>query len=139
MVDQRFIFAVHIMTALAFRGERMDSQALARSVNTNPVVVRRLLLALRRAELVTTFAGRTGGATLAKPAKRISLLEIYHAIGPRPVICIRQRKAWRPCPVSCNFRSAMTSVAASVEQAMRRKLRGVSLERLVHEIERTQR
>ena len=33
------------------------SQTLAASVNTNPVVVRRLLLALRRAGLIETFAG----------------------------------------------------------------------------------
>ena len=47
------------MTALAFSpGEVIGSQTLAASVNTNPVVVRRLLLALRRAGLIETFTGK---------------------------------------------------------------------------------
>ena len=59
MVNQQFTFAVHIMTALACAPGLMDSQTLAASVNTNPVVVRRLLLALRRAGLIETQAGQT--------------------------------------------------------------------------------
>ena len=55
------------MTALAFSpGEVIGSQTLAASVNTNPVVVRRLLLALRRARLIETFTGKHGGARLRK-------------------------------------------------------------------------
>ena len=67
MVNQQFTFAVHIMTALAFSPEEViGSQTLAASVNTNPVVVRRLLLALRRARLIETFTGKHGGARLRK-------------------------------------------------------------------------
>ncbi len=66
MVNQQFTFAVHIMTALACAPGLMDSQTLAASVNTNPVVVRRLLLALRRAGLIETQAGKNGGARLGR-------------------------------------------------------------------------
>ena len=138
MVNQRFNCAVHIMTALAFHREQMGSRSLALSINTNPVVVRRLVLALRDAGLVKTSVGRCGGARLAIPARRITLLNIYHAIEPRPVIPMGKRKPWRHCPVSCNMKFVMSPVVAAVEKAVRRRLREISLEQLVHAIERNQ-
>ena len=135
MVNQQFTFAVHIMTALAFSpGEVMGSQTLAASVNTNPVVVRRLLLALRRAGLIETFAGKHGGARLRREPNRISLVDIYDAVESRPVIPVNERKVSRYCRVSCNMKSIMSSVAESTEQAVRKHLRGITLAELVDKV-----
>ena len=135
MVNQQFTFAVHIMTALAFSPEEViGSQTLAASVNTNPVVVRRLLLALRRARLIETFAGKHGGARLRKKPTHISLVDIYDAVESRPVILINERKALRQCRVSCNMKSIMSGVAESTEQAVRKHLRGITLAQLVHKV-----
>ena len=134
MVNQRFTFAVHIMTALAFAGKLLDSQTLARSVNTNPVVVRRLLQGLRRAGLVETHAGKYGGFKLSKSPSRISLLDIYEAVQSRPLIAISERKASRHCRVSCNMKRIMMSVAEAAEDAVRRRLRGITLRQLVQQV-----
>ena len=134
MVNQQFTFAVHVMTLLAFSGEKMDSRTLATSINTNPVVVRRLLQALRGAGLVTTEAGRSGGSRLRKTPSRISLLEIYQAVQPHPVILPNERKVWRRCRVSCGMKQIMYSVAESAESAVRRRLRGIKLSTLVRQI-----
>jgi Rrf2 family protein len=135
VVNQQFTFAVHIMIALAFSPEEViGSQTLAASVNTNPVVVRRLLLALRRARLIETFAGKHGGARLRKKPNRISLVDIYDAVESRPVILINERKALRQCRVSCNMKSIMSGVAESTEQAVRKHLRGVTLAQLVRKV-----
>ena len=135
MVNQQFTFAVHIMTALAFSpDEVMDSQTLAASVNTNPVVVRRLLLALRRAELIETYAGKHGGARLGKKPERIRLVDIYDAVESRPVIPINERKVFKPCDVSCQMKNIMSTVAESTEQAVRRHLRGITLAQLVRKV-----
>jgi Rrf2 family protein len=134
MVNQQFTFAVHIMTMLAFAGEKLDSRKLAASVNTNPVVVRRLLQALRRAGLVATAAGRHGGSRLTKGAARISLLEIYDAVEPRPVIAINRRQAARTCVVSCNMKEIMSCVAEGAEEAVRRHLRGINLQQLLRKV-----
>jgi Rrf2 family protein len=136
VVNQQFTFAVHIMTALAFTpDEVMDSQTLAASVNTNPVVVRRLLLALRRAGLIETYAGKHGGACLRQKPNRISLVDIYDAVHSRPVIPINERKALKHCDVSCQMKSIMSGVAESTERAVRKHLRGITLARLVRKVQ----
>jgi DNA-binding IscR family transcriptional regulator len=44
----RFAMAVHVLAVLAYKdGDRVTSELLAHSVNTNPVVIRRLLLTLQ--------------------------------------------------------------------------------------------
>ena len=135
MVNQQFTFAVHIMTALACSpGELLDSSTLAASVNTNPVVVRRLLLALRRAGLVETYAGKHGGACLRGKPERISLGDIYGAVEARPVIQINERKASRRCDVSCQMKSIMGSIAESTERAVRKHLCGITLAQLVRKV-----
>ncbi|HZE57275.1 MAG TPA: Rrf2 family transcriptional regulator [Chthoniobacterales bacterium] len=132
MVNQQFTFAVHILTVLAFSpGEVIGSQILAASVNTNPVVVRRLLLALRRARLIETFTGKHGGARLRKKPREISLMDVYDAVEPRPVIPVNERKAFRRCHVSCNMKSIMSRVAGSTEDAVRNHLRSITLGELV--------
>jgi Rrf2 family protein len=136
VVNHQFSFSVHIMTALAFSGDVMDSESLARSINTNPVVVRRLLLALRRAGLVATFAGKYGGARLARQASRISLCDIYDAVEPRPAIAVSHRKAWKHCPVSCRMQKIMSSVSRNAEDVLRGHLGRVKLSALLRTVKR---
>lgn len=128
------------MTALAFSSaEVIGSQRLAASVNTNPVVVRRLLLALRRARLIETFTGKHGGARLRKKPNQIPLVAIYDAVACRPVIPMNERKAFQQCHVSCHMKSIMRGVAESTEQAVREHLRGISLAQLVRKVRRESR
>ncbi len=135
MVNQQFTFAVHILTMLAFaRDKIVDSQTLAASVNTNPVVVRRLLLALRRARLIETHAGKHGGAKLQRKPGQITLLDVYDAIEPRPVIAVNERKAFKHCAVSCNMKRIMSRVAGSADKAVRKHLAAITLTEVVRQI-----
>jgi Rrf2 family protein len=131
MVNQQFTFAVHIMAALAFSDAMMDSRTLAASVNTNAVTVRRLLMALRRAGLIETYTGAKGGARLLKKPARITLLDIYDAVEPRPVIAVNEREALKHCHVSCNMKALMSGVAESTEDAVRKHLRRITLQALL--------
>lgn len=134
MVNQQFAFAVHILAMLAYAGEVLDSRTIAASVNTNPVVVRRLLVALRKAGLVRTVSGKNGGSTLAKAPKRTSLLEIFDAVRPRPAIVVNDRNVLRKCPVSCCMKGIMVEVSQQAAHAMRQQLRGITLDKVVRKI-----
>ncbi len=78
-MNSRFSVAVHVLTLLALADGPLPSQAIAGSVNTNPVVIRRLLRLLSHAGLTQGHLGAEGGASLVRPAAEITLLDVYRA------------------------------------------------------------
>jgi Rrf2 family protein len=134
--NSRFPVAVHIMTALGYRdGESMSSPLLARSVSTNPVVIRRLLSQLRKAGLVRAHSGKSGGAQLARSPESISLMDIYRAIDGGEPFSIPDKAEYRPCEVSCQIKKLLSSVLADTEKAIAASLEKVRLSDLVRDID----
>src|SRR5215813_8412948 len=79
--NSRLASAVHIMSFVAHAGdEGTTSEAIAKSLKTNPVVVRKLLKLLEGEGLVALRQGRYGGVGLQRPASSITLGQIYRAV-----------------------------------------------------------
>src|SRR5258707_5552503 len=79
--NSRLASAVHIMSFVAYAGdEGTTSEAIAKSLQTNPVVVRKILKLLDREGLVALRQGRHGGVALRRSASRITLGQIYKAV-----------------------------------------------------------
>ena len=79
-ISSRFSVATHIIAMLHIGKDVVStSEVIAHSVNTNPVVIRRVIGMLKKAELVNVNAG-CGGAYLLKPIEDITLLDIYKAV-----------------------------------------------------------
>jgi DNA-binding IscR family transcriptional regulator len=79
-ISSRFTVAVHILSLLSIAGNaHCTSEWIAGSVNTNPVVIRRVIGKLKKAELVNVRPG-TGGAYLLKDLDEITLLDVYKAV-----------------------------------------------------------
>jgi Rrf2 family protein len=84
--NTRFATGVHILVLLAAEPDTLQTSTnLAEHLKTNPVVVRRVLSSLQRADLILSHKGPTGGSRLAKPAKSISLADIYKAVESNPL------------------------------------------------------
>ncbi|MDT0122399.1 Rrf2 family transcriptional regulator [Paenibacillus sp. RRE4] len=78
-MSTHFSVSVHCLLLLSLSApERITSAEIAGSVNTNPVVVRRILGGLKKAGLVNSSPG-TRGFYLAKPASEITLAMVYEA------------------------------------------------------------
>src|SRR6267142_5981384 len=89
----RFAMAVHVLAVLAYKeGDRATSALLASSVNTNPVIIRRLLLALQRAKLVETRQGAGSGSRLSRSPARINLAQVYRAVENPEPFAVSSRK-----------------------------------------------
>lgn len=118
MVNQQFATAVHILTSLAcVKDGLLNSDMLAKSADTNPVVIRRLLGTLTKARLVTTVRGQAGGVKLAKDAAHINLKDVYTALSPTECIAPRKTTPYKECPVSVAMYSVMTRVSAGAQKA----------------------
>jgi DNA-binding IscR family transcriptional regulator len=84
-MNTRFSVAIHAMTVIALNNVKYGedfattSEIMALSINTNPVVIRRIISMLKKAGLVDVKAG-VGGAALKRTPKDITLLDIYSAV-----------------------------------------------------------
>ncbi len=117
----RFPAAVHIMTMLAAKpGAYMSSEIIANSLDTNRVVVRRLLATLGQAGLVSSQAGISGGAMLEKEPAEITLLEIYQAVEPKSLF--RLHIPDPKCPVGACVTEDLLKVLNKAEAALEQEL-----------------
>lgn len=120
--------AVHVLALLAYKdGDRVTSAGLAGSVNTNPVIIRRLLLALQRAKLVETNKGVGSGSRLNRSPRRINLAEIYRAVEVCEPFARPTRKPNADCPVGYIMREMLEKIFISAQNAMERDLEKTSL------------
>lgn len=120
--------AVHVLAVLAYKeGDRVTSALLAGSVNTNPVIVRRLLLALQRAKLVETGKGAGSGSRLSRSPGRINLAEIYRAVENAEPFATPARKPNAACPVGNCIRATLDQVFASAQEALEKDLEKTTL------------
>jgi Rrf2 family protein len=120
--------AVHVLAVLAYKeGDRVTSSLLAGSVNTNPVIIRRLLLALQRAKLVETCKGAGSGSRLSRSPRRIDLAEVYRAVENAEPFASPSRKPNATCPVGKCIRGTLGRVFASAQSALERDLERTTL------------
>lgn len=119
----RFAMAVHVLTLLAYKeGDRVSSSYLAGSINTNPVIVRRLLLALQRAKLVDTAKGAGSGSRLNCSPKRIDMAQVYRAVEAAEAFKTPTRKPKADCPVGQCMKEELEKIFKSAENAMEQDL-----------------
>ena len=123
--SSKFIVATHIMATLA--GKRIacgpdfatKSEFLSHSVNTNPVVIRRILGSLRKAGLVMSQTGPEGGSRLIDTPEKISLLDIYEAVEEGDLFHLHYNKPNEDCPFGANVQGTLCSIMAEAESAMK--------------------
>jgi Rrf2 family protein len=134
-VNTQFSVATHIMASLGYApGGEVNSGHIAGSVNTSSSFVRRVLAKLSKAGLVKTATGKGGACWLARPARNISLLEIYCAVRAPKAFAIHQYPVDKRCPVSCGIKSVLGRVLDESQQALEQRLRRISLAQLIGEL-----
>lgn len=135
MLDQRFAASVHIMTLLAVQNEELQtSEYLAKSIGTNPAVVRRLLAKLVEAGLVDSFKGKLGGVRISKAPKEITLKHIYKASTDKTLINSRKAEPNKSCPVSCSIKEIFEKVAIGLEKSSMAYLSKIKLSDITSKI-----
>ncbi|MFN7926668.1 MAG: Rrf2 family transcriptional regulator [Blastocatellia bacterium] len=118
-MNSRFTIAVHILTVLAHKhDELLKSEVVARSINTNPVVVRRLWSTLAKAGLIVARTGATGGGRLAREATQITLLEVYHAVESRCVFALHANPPNKRCLIGKHIPLVLEDIFTEAQREM---------------------
>ena len=135
--NSHFSLWTHALVALAVReGAPMTSAELARSINTNPAFLRMLLGKLRDAGLIEVALGKGGGASLAKPASKLTLADIYHAVERQPPARMHRCEPSRTCVVGRNILPVLQTVVHNVESAALGQLSGITVATLADQVRR---
>ncbi len=114
----------------------MKSEQIAESVNTNAVVIRRIMCALSDAGLVTSQSGASGGSRLARLPAEITLLDIHRALEERSAFALHRQPPSRHCPIGTNIEPALEGVLKEVDRAIERVLAGVTVEDVLQRVGR---
>lgn len=143
-ISSKFTVALHIFTCVdAFKNEyKVTSDFLAGSINTNPVIVRRLLAKLKNAGLIKVARG-TGGIELTRPLNKISFLDVYAATEPEnKADLFRFHESPNPnCPVGRNIHNLLDGKLAAIQEAMESEMKRYTIADLsseLHELLREQ-
>ena len=111
---------------------KVTSNLLAESTGSNPVVIRNILSALKKAGLITVPRG-TGGAELCADPSQITLYQIYSALEPGGVTSIIgiHPCQGRPCPVAQNIRKVLQGPYRKIEDAVQTTMESITLQSMI--------
>ncbi|MCR8852597.1 Rrf2 family transcriptional regulator [Lysinibacillus fusiformis] len=135
MVNSRFSVAIHILSLIATTSDKslLTSDFIAGSVNTNPVVVRRMIGVLKKAGLLLSHSGVAGYELLVEP-KNLTLLAIYQAIdGPEQLFAIHDEPN-PACAVGREIQHTLEDVYTSIWQAMEARLQAQTLQDVLDQL-----
>jgi len=119
----RFGLSVRVLGFLALAPDSMHtSAAIAESLKTSPVMVRRVFSALHKAGFLVQRKGPQGGARLKLPAKSIGLGDVFAATagawpvtGEKPVDAVLKRV--RDDAVQAMNETSIASLAKKLKKA----------------------
>lgn len=115
---------------------KVTSNLLAESTGSNPVVIRNILSALKKAGLIVVPRG-TGGAELCTDPYQITLYQIYTALEPEGVTSIIGIHPCqeRPCPVAQNIRAVLQTPYQKIEESIRQAMESITLQSMIDDFE----
>jgi Rrf2 family protein len=129
--NQQFAVSCHILTILAaYPEDAVTSETIAQSVDTNPVVIRRVMAHLRLHGLVGSRPGTSGGWRLLRSPSDLTLGDVYRAVSHEGLLSMHQHP--NPfCPIGGNIQEALGGVFSQAQVALEKALDEFSVENIL--------
>jgi DNA-binding IscR family transcriptional regulator len=105
----------------------MTSEVLAKALGTNAVVVRRTMAGLREQGYVQSEKGHGGGWTLACDLTKVTLRDIYIAIGSPTLLAMSHRTESPGCLVEQSVNATLDGAFQDAEALLLSRLGEVTL------------
>jgi DNA-binding IscR family transcriptional regulator len=116
------------------RGGSLTSAEIADSLDSNPVLVRRVLGRLRDADLVRSTEGRGGGWSLARDPRDITLHDAYAAVEEGRIFSRHTRPPSGACEIGRNIGDLLDTEFQNAERALERQLGRTTIAGLLQRI-----
>ncbi|MES4909500.1 Rrf2 family transcriptional regulator [Streptomyces sp. NPDC000395] len=134
-LSSRSAVAIHALAMLAHRrGGSLTSAEIADSLESNPVLVRRILGRLRDAQLVRSTEGRGGGWSLARDPRDITLHDAYAAVEEGQIFSRHTRPPSGACEVGRHIGDLLDAEFQNAERALEQQLARTTIAGLLQQI-----
>jgi len=127
---------LHVLLHMAQAEGPVTSEVLAAAMQTNPVVLRRLMAGLRDQGFVRSSKGHGGGWVLSFPLEAVTLRSVYEALGEPPLICLGFRENHPRCLVAQAVNDALGAAVRDAERLLLERLGEVTLAALASDFRR---
>ena len=135
-ISKKCSVAVHCLIFISEYGgqTKVTSELLSLSTGCNPVTIRGILSALKKAGIIAVPQG-TGGAAIQRPLEEISLYQICEAVEPGAIDRLMgvHTSPSPLCPVGRNIGRVLGKTYCRVQDGLAESLRGVTLREIVDE------
>src|SRR5690606_18573899 len=132
--DSRLSGVLHVLLHMAEHDGPLTSEQLARAMDTNPVVVRRVMAGLREHGYVRSEKGHGGGWVLACELAAVTLRDVYAALGAPSLLAIANRTESPGCLVEQAVNAALGKTFEAAEALLIERLGEVTLAMLVLDV-----
>ncbi|MDR6432269.1 DNA-binding IscR family transcriptional regulator [Brucella pseudogrignonensis] len=105
----------------------MTSEVLAKAMGTNPVVVRRVMSGLREQGYVRSEKGHGGGWEIACDLSKVTLHDIYNAIGKPSLLAMSNRTEMPGCLVEQAVNASLNKAFSDAEELLLKRFGEVTL------------
>ena len=105
----------------------LTSETLAKVLQTNPVVIRRIIAGLRDQGYVRSEKGHGGGWTLACDLSEVTLRDVYSALGSPSLLAIGNRIDAPGCAVEQAVNGALNEAFQKAEALLLSRLDEITL------------
>lgn len=125
--DQRLWRTLHVLIHMNQQDSPMTSQAIAKMLNTNPVVVRRTLSGLRDKNWIHSEKGHGGGWRLACSLEQLSLQDVYEALNEPPIVNFNSANDSQGCLVEKAVHEAVDEVLEQARDLIMQRFKGITV------------
>ncbi|WID97191.1 Rrf2 family transcriptional regulator [Bosea vestrisii] len=125
--DSRLSGVLHVLLHMAEQDRPVTSEVLAKAMATNPVVIRRVMAGLREQGYLRSEKGHGGGWTLACDLSRVTLRDIYEALGSPALLAIGNRTEAPGCLVEQAVNAALNQAFRDAEALLLERFGEVTL------------
>ena len=132
--DSRLSGVLHVLLHMGQHEGPLTSEQMAKAMDTNPVVIRRVMAGLRDQGYVQSEKGHGGGWTLACDLAQVTLLDIYTALGSPSLLAIGNRTEAPGCVVEQAVNAALGKSFDAAEALLLERLGQVTLAALSDDV-----
>lgn len=125
--DSRLSSVLHALLHMAGHDGPVTSEALGKSLGTNPVVVRRTMGLLRNAGIVTSNRGHAGGWRIAVDLASVTLRQLHAALGEPATFAIGNRNEAPECLVEQSVNAALNDAFDEAEALLLERFSEITL------------